>query len=69
MLYFINENVEIDLSKVSVLENKKDFLSGERNLYARVDGKEYKVDNVFEFMKTYTEFKKQEGLGKQYTAS
>ena len=66
MFYFLNENTEIDLSKVSMLEKKYNIFTAEENLVIRVDGKDIKVDNVKEFMQQFKAFRKQEALNKQY---
>ena len=68
MFYFINENTEIDLSKVSVVEKRVNILTGNNGLYVRVDGRDFKIDGVRDFMTQFEAFKKQEALNKQRVA-
>jgi len=68
MFYFINENTEIDMEKISVVEKRINILTGNNGLYVRVDGRDIKIDKVQEFMSQFEAFKKQEALNKQRIA-
>ena len=67
MFYFINENTKIDLGKVSVIDKRFNIITGERGLFIRVDGKEFQIEKVRDFMSTFEAYTKQEALNKQYT--